>query len=66
MKRIAILILLLLSFISCDFNTTNNNPNELVKIKSHTAKKHGNGINVVAEGENLAVKKISVKSVEFN
>lgn len=66
MKRIAILILLLLSFISCDYNTTNtNNPNELVKIKSHTAKKHGNGINVVAEVENLADKKISFVSAEF-
>lgn len=66
MKRIAILILLLLSFISCDYNTTNtNNPNELVKIKSHTAKKHGNGINVVAEVENLADKKTSFISVEF-
>ncbi|MBA7542869.1 hypothetical protein ES705_35193 [subsurface metagenome] len=65
MKRIAILILLLLSFISCDYNTTNNNPNELVKIKSHTSKKHGNGINLVAEVENLADKKISFVSAEF-
>lgn len=66
MKQTAILFLLLLSLISCDYNTTNtNNPKELVKIKSHTTKEHGNGMNVVAEVENLADKKISFVSAEF-
>lgn len=65
MKRIIIFILLFLPFTSCDYNSTNNNSNELVKVKSHTAKKHGNGINIVAEVENLADKKISFVSAEF-
>jgi len=66
MMKKPLILIIVLSFISCDYNTTNtNNPKELVNIKSHTAKEHGYGINVVAEVENLTDKKISFVSAEF-